>query len=335
MTTNAATLPDIANWANLTIEERQLLVKANRDVRPYDDKEAQAKFSARYTVCFDILKPYVESLGQFKVLKAHKHQMRDSKDKWTHERIVDSIVRGMCSQLWIHEAPVAQHLINQHKAGETIELIGSEVLRCWACGESSGVIEMKGNTLRPLQFDRTKPLGCPALIELEDCPIDPKLPYSAEIDVPSGNMVMANHLSPLFKEVDDKYSEEMSINYVWGRKNTTLAYAKQGYIEMNIGNCSCCMYKMNNDGSKFVVGESECVKGRKQVADVCTDFWGYGVADLDLATKNGLAAMQKDRPHMHFNIIPCKPGRYRFTHRYHLCRNDKREIFTHIEWVSP
>jgi hypothetical protein len=329
-----STLPDITNWANLTIEERQLLVKADRDKRPVDDKEAQAWFSLRFNACEAIIKPYVESLGQFKVIKAHKHAMRDYKDKWAHDQIVSSIVHAMLGRLWIYEATVAQHLIDQHKAGEMIELIGCEVLRCYSCGKHSHIVEMKGNTLKPLQYDETKPFPCFDHVELEDCPIDAKLPYSAEIDIPSGKMVMANHLSPLFKEVDEKYSEEMSINYVWGRKNTTLAYAKQGYIEMNIGNCSCRMYKMNNTSSKFVVGESDCVKGRKEVANVCTDFWGYGIADLDLAMKNGLEKMQKDRPHMSFDVIPCKPGRYRFTHRYHLCRDSKREIFTHIEWIE-
>jgi hypothetical protein len=330
-----STLPDLANWANLTIEERQLLVTADREAHPYNAPDSQAKFTARATACRAILQPYVESLGQFEVLKAHNHQMRDSTDKWTHERIVSSVVYGLCGLLWVYEAPVVHHLIERHKAGEALELLRGDILRCWACGQASELTRLQGNTLTPLRYDHSKPLSNFDHIELSDCPIDPALPYSAEIDVPSGKMVMANHLSPLFKEIEDPHSEENNICYVWGRKNCTLEYAKQGYIEMNIGNCSCVMYQTNEAGTKFIIGESGCVRGRKEIASVCTDFRGYGIADLHLAMKNGLAAMQTDRPHMSFDIIACKPGRYRFTHRYHLCRDDKREIFTHVEWIGP
>ena len=330
----AFTIPDIDNWANLTKEERKLLGELDRNAHPFKAPGAQETFNARYNACEAILKPYVESLGQFKILKAHKHAIRDSKTDWVHERLVERLVRAMCTGLQIYAAPVVHHLIAQHKAGETLKLRSGDVLRCYSCGATSHIIEMKGNTLTPFQYDRvTRPRSFKHL-ELDTCPIDPKLPYSAEIDIPSGKMVMANHLSPLFKEIEDKHSEEKSINYLWGRKNCTLEYAKQGYIEMNVGNGSCCMYQTNREGSKFIIGESSCVRGRKEVASVCTDFWGYGIADLDLAMTNGLEAMQKANPCSRFDIVPCKPGRYRFTHRYHLCGRDGNEIFTHIERIG-
>lgn len=330
-----AIIPDIANWAHLTIEERQALVRADRDDRPIGDKDAQERFNVRYNACKAFLEPYVKGLGQFRVIKAHKHAIRDTKDKWIHERVVDSIVHAMTGRLWIMELPVAQYLIDQHRAGETIELIGCEVLRCWSCGTASSIIEMTGNTLKPLRYKPGRSFLDFSHVELEDCPIDPKLPYSVEIDIPSGEMVVSNHLSPLFEEIKDRHSEGKSINHLWGRKTCTEEYAKQGYIEMNIGNCSCRLYKMNKDSSKFVMGESDCVRGRNEVANVCTDFWGYGIADHELAKKNGLAQMTKERPHQSFDIVPCKPGRYRFTHRYHLCRDEERGIFTHIAWVGP
>jgi hypothetical protein len=260
--------------------------------------------------------------------------MSDSKEKWYHEHLVESIVHAMVGRLWVMQPPVVQELIDKHKAGETIELIGCEVLRCWACGESSSIIEMKGNTLKPLQYQHPGSLKDFRHVELDECPIDPKLPYSVEINIPSGEMVVANHFSSLFDEIKDRYSAEKSINFLWGRKNCTEEYAKQGYIEMNIGNCSCRMYQMNKAGTKFVMGASDCVRGRKPVANVCTDFWGYGITDRQLALKNGLEAMMKDRPHMDVDVVKCKPGRYRFTHRYHLCREDERGIYTHIEWVG-
>lgn len=331
----AFVIPDINNWANLTREERILVAEINRKENPHDAPDAQAKFRLRYDACEAIIRLYVESLGQFEVLKAHKHTIRDSETKWVHERLVDRLTRSMVGSLWLYEAPVVHHMITQHKAGEAIRLTQGEVLRCPVCGDVSHIIELKGNTLTPFQYDMSKKLGSRGDIEMEDCPIDATLPYSAAINIPSGKMVMANHLSPLFNEIEDKYAEEKSINHLWGRKNCTLEYAKQGYIEMNIGNCSCRMYQTNREGSKFIVGESECVRGRKEVANVCTDFRGYGIADLDLATKNGLEAMKKDNPYSSFDVIDCKPGRYRFTHRYHLCRDDKREIFTNIAWVGP
>lgn len=327
-------LPNIEDWATLSEADRTLLARAENADRPDDEEKAKAQFSARYEACEAVIKPYIESLGQFKVVQTHKHAMSDSGAGWGHENLVSSIVHAVIERCWPMAAPVARYWIDQHKAGETMEIHG-EMLRCWSCGEKASIWEMTGNVLKPLRYDRAKPLRDFSHIELGECPIDPTLPYSVEIDVPSGKMVVANRLSPLFKEIEDKYSEEKCVNYLWGRKNCTEEYARQGYVEMNIGNCACRMFRMDPEGSKFVMGDYECASGHEEVASVCTDFWGYGIADFDLAVKNGLAKMQEDRPHMDFNIVECKPGRYRFTHRYHLCREDGTDIYTYIELVGP
>jgi hypothetical protein len=322
---------EIANWANLTKDQQLALYKRDAARRSTGtDVKSMEAYRTIFEPCVKMFKDYLESLGPFEVVNGHNHAL-DVTDKYARETLIERLSTALTSWLLIKAPPVAQFVIDRHRAGTTIAAC-CEALRCRSCGVHSHVVEITGTKLRPLQYDMKTPRSCEH-VEFEDCPIDATQPYSVEIDIPSGEMVVANFLTPLYGEVKDKYSEQNNINYVWGRKNCTEEYARRGYIEMNIGNCGCYLFKMNKAGSKFIMGDDGSVKGRKEVARVCTSFWGYGIADHEDAKLKGLAEKMKDHD---FTIVKCVPGRYRFTHRYHLLRDglSDDDIYTHIEKVG-
>lgn len=319
----------LADWANLTKEQRIELSKEERLRRPTDEKLEAAYFHEKYDTCQRMFEEYLNTLGPFEVVAGHGHTI-DVTSKRAREDLIERLSAYLTGGLLIMEPPVVRYTIAQHQAGETLQAHG-EALRCSSCGEHSHIVEITGTKLRPLVYERD-PHGL-GHVEFSECPIDPTQPYSVEIDIPSGEMIVANHLAQLFDEIKDKYAERNSINYVWGRKNCTEEYAKQGYIEMNIGNCSCELFQMNAERSKFIMGDSDSVSGRRTVARVCTDFWGYGIADHEDAKRRGLATKMPD---LEYSIVRCVPGRYRFIHRYHLLRSGLSDdgIYTYIERVE-
>jgi len=209
-------------------------------------------------------------------------------------------------------------------------------------------------------------------VEWGDCMyIDGFGPYSVEIDIPSGHMLFSNHFRKLYDwttiegNEDKRWSDEFSINQLHGRKRTSEETAKLNCAELNIGNCSCIMYQNANDEDKFIVGDYGEIEekledgtwnyrypfeeaGYKEVGNICCDYWGYCVVDkkdfLNKTSKKDLVKRRVEKGVVHYNSesldtdivqVKCKAGRYRFTHRYHLCHDDKDgQIYTHIERIG-
>ena len=172
-------------------------------------------------------------------------------------------------------------------------------------------------------------------------------PYSVELDVKSGIMLFANHFKQIYdlsESIGDrKYTQEFSINELHGRKRTSEEYAKLGLIDLNIGNCGCHMFRTSKAKDSFIVGDSgyDCddkfrfPKTWKEVGDVCTDYWGFCIVDKnDFLNKIGKTESALKELDIDMTEIVCKPGRYRFTHRYHELEVKDDGIYTHIEWIS-
>jgi hypothetical protein len=191
--------------------------------------------------------------------------------------------------------------------------------------------------------------------------------YSIELDIPSGKMLVTNVLHQWFNPwvgdmKDQKYKQENNICHLHGQKRDTERQASNGCGEFHISNCGCDMYQMDGTAEKFVMGfgyweddEAEHNyfddNGGIQVADVCTGYWGYYMVDLDeflrragpdelempkrIDTDRMNECILKSRPNMTAAIVKCVPGRYRFTHRYHLVReSDKGKTYTTIERIG-
>lgn len=247
--------------------------------------------------------------------------------------------------------------------------------RCQTCGE--GHFHLRINRpAKTLDVIRTayrrnpgSKWGSDRIVIDEDCLYKDGFPeYSVEINVPSGKMILANHLHPVYcwyKEEpyneDMHFQQEYSINQLAGRKRVTEAMASIGCVELNVGNCACEMFSVDGRNDEFVVGAWLSETGKeygvkdsshdprryKQVGDVCTDFWGFyicdhadflkRVGDDDLGPeteRDGMIWQESKTMDRELGIIPCEPGRYRFTHRYHLLEDDKAQIYTRITRVG-
>jgi len=323
------TLPDINKWSELTKVEQQALYKAYAENRPDADT-----FRQTYDDAIEIATAYFGSLGPFTIVDTIGHDFGNIHSKWGRERIIDRLASAVIHACMIPHPAVVRDLLDRHKAGETIKLY-SEVVRCWSCGEHSAKILLRGTEITPLAFKSGAKLGQGTYVPFEPCPIDPSIPYSVEIDIPSGKMLVANHFSHIFDDIQDKWAEKFSVNYLLGRKNCSEEYAKQGYVEMNIGNCSCRLFKMNKEGSEFHMGSWGHAEDEDEVASVCTDFWGFGITDHDRAMARGLEEVCAKNPYFSFDTVKCVPGRYRFTHQYHLLKDEEdTRPYTIIERIG-
>lgn len=165
--------------------------------------------------------------------------------------------------------------------------------------------------------------------------------YGVYLSVPSGKMVVANVFGKMFGELPDdiRYTEQYSLNCLEGRIRSTHWYAKNcNYIELNIGNHGCKMYQDLAKDDVFYMGygyyndtKKDFEKRKlKEVASVCTDFWGYCVADYDECVKRGL--LESD---LSYDIVECKPGSYLFLHYYNRKGEGEQELFTTISYSGP
>ena len=275
--------------------------------------------------------------------------------KWDHKEISDRIAshfRFHCHTLEemqeMHDRSVKEGHFSQTDARS----------KCYHCGEETyglniytdGKVKMWNWNLKNRK-DHKK-------YEWEICSCQELKPVVVEIDIPSGKMLVANHFHVLeecdlykLPEFEDKqYTEPWSINHLAGQRRTMEAYAKHtNHCNLNIGNCACDMYRMKDDPNHFVVGgmlhdvedyleEDEDIEPAaatiaEQVADVCTDYWGYCVIDW---TEDRVKRLEEREPFSQsYDIVECQPGRYRFTHMYHMeGHNELGEIYTEIVRVG-
>lgn len=199
------------------------------------------------------------------------------------------------------------------EASHWVQLRRSCTFRCSECAEDLA-LECNGERLRCAN-------PCPYPNGMQ--------PYSIEVNVPSGKLVVANDLRDIFRVVGD-----FDIMASEGMRKTTLEYAKTGMAHAFVGNTCPGVYKINLD--KFVIGtrksnERPPVKGSRRIAGICTDLWWYSICDFDEYVRR----VGKEPPKEYgFEIVKCKPGVYRFTHLFHHTERDAPgQVYTEIDWV--
>lgn len=239
---------------------------------------------------------------------------------------------------------------------------------CRSCGESYFEFFYQDGLIQLYKFVNGK-----ITTKENRCPLSDGLkPYDVYIDIPSGEMLLANvvHGYDFYDEDSNdkngvsRYNTFYSLNNDAGKQNQAVAHSEQGSIQLCIGNCSCEMFQVDDSGEKFIVGDGfygeewdykEIPKSYTRVGDVCTDWWGYCVVDKkEFVKRQGdtLKSLKKSKYQGDFPkrtrydieysnqrhtrtgfVIKCKAGRYRFRHQY-LCKRDDPRVYTYVERVG-
>jgi hypothetical protein len=247
-----------------------------------------------------------------------------------HSILVHDINRLPESPIWniVHgSTPPEQHFslwMDRHSRGEPMPIRLTPEFRCSCCGVKACMGTLTKDVLTITHVHDNRPL--------EPCPIDRQKPYSVEIDIPSGKMVVGNFFKELRNIPHDAWHNDPrrpmyavdSVNYHIGRQARSEMLAKRGYVELCIGNCGCSVYR---DGDGLVVLGDEDAR-KPLLADVCTDVWAYGVVDHDLFVKHGCDTEQITA------IIDVAPGRYRCEHHYDTDAGQESMVWTTISRVT-
>lgn len=229
-------------------------------------------------------------------------------------RIIDDIVYGFADLKKSVVLRLAK-AINNGKTVSPVRLKDRSNTSCPHCGQRLGY-----------SFDGKK------LAVIGECPY-PKgqPPYSIELNVPSGKMVVANDLRDGFPVLGS-----YNVNTIEGIKNTMLAYAKVGMAHGFVGNSCPGVYRAKKSKSEFAIGcngkQGHPIKGARRIASVCTDLWWYSIVDYDKFVEH----YGEEPDSQYYNIVKCEPGVYKFTHRHHIENNkdwNDTKVFTLIKRV--
>lgn len=208
-------------------------------------------------------------------------------------------------------------------------------LDCDHCGEDFGydgfTVDVETNVLTILGDECKYPQGLTSIVEL---------------DVPSGKMLVANVLRPVFRVEEDF---EIGLSSAYGRHKMTKAYEEQGMVNLFVSNTSPEFYRTGAD--RFVVANvdndyiyfseedaakdiQEKISGWKEAGSIITDVWAYEVADYDVFVSRG----GKPEELSNSFVVDVEPGTYRFVHHegeagFDWDSDEPVLVFTEIERV--
>lgn len=223
------------------------------------------------------------------------------------KEFLSSVMKTLYMSPWDVSKQDAKDLHSAIKSDHPLERfvpvrIRIDLRDCSCCGEKSLGLETDGHMLR---FS-----GPP-------CAYPDGLPVTEwELNVPSGQIVVANDLRELFP-VDDDFDVCTTI----GCHRTTLAYAEAGMSHAYVGNscpgvylCKDGTYKIANPpagGKDDPSFEGDCVAG------VTTDLWWYSMCDREEFRRRCKRFKVKTSDFSH-TVVRVEPGVYRFRHHNDL-----------------
>lgn len=203
---------------------------------------------------------------------------------------------------------------------------------CSCCGEGF-TIETNGKVVRIAGPPCKHPNGLP--------------PNEWELNVPSGKLVVANDLRPLFPlpEAED----EFDINTNIGCRQTAQAYAAVGLSHAFVGNtcpgvyrCKDGTFKIANPpgderwdeklGSYVPIEPAPEFDG-EEVADICTDLWWYSICDYEEYQRRRKHFKQKRN--FNIKVVDVPPGVYRFRHNDRTPESPEECVYARFERVRP
>ena len=175
-------------------------------------------------------------------------------------------------------------------------------------------------------------------------------PYSVEMDIPSGKLVIANDLRQ-FIDVAADYD----VNYEEGCKRTAEAYAANGMFHFFLGNTCPGIYQkgdfitignakhdevdyVDEDGKKIqqkiidAANKAADKKAKerekpygKDLGSVCTDLWWYCGVDYEYLKKKAGKDFKRIIKDHYTTIVKLTPGRYKATGLTHVARQHERK----------
>lgn len=140
-----------------------------------------------------------------------------------------------------------------------------------------------------------------------------------EIDVPTGKLVIADSLEPVFIP-----AAVGNINYGRGQHETTLQYAKDYKVASAFVGNSCPTVVQQANGDYLVVSvefdeeKNDVIfeNGEQEVAHVVTDSWSVELTDYQNWLDQGGEELNDGASHR-YTVLAVAPGKYRWTVKSH------------------
>jgi hypothetical protein len=203
------------------------------------------------------------------------------------------------------------------------------------------------------------------LVAKTTCELTEGIPMVIEIAVPSGKMIVTDHLSPTFD------FDLLNYNSKAGQAEAQQIMAAQGCAFGPVGNTSPWLLK-TGVGAMVIANLDEDLEPEElghvtgdRLAFICTDMWAYSIADLDHFVATARAkfeaateaqrltltrdelfdwAVQPGDPRERIDklgwtvsVVDVAPGTYRFTHHTGEKDYDRDAwpvTYAHIEFVE-
>lgn len=198
------------------------------------------------------------------------------------------------------------------EVAEPVEFTTSFINFCGECGERLRV-SFDGKTLRFMN-PCSQPEGA--------------LPYSFDIQVPSGKLYVANYLADLCPDAEYEWEKApdnttRDINTTVGSKNVTLDYAARNMIYVFVGNSCPGVYRQKSgqitvaSGAYNYDSDEDILPEGEGLGWICTDLWWYSMMDAT-DVKNRFNKHIKNHDNFdewikkkNCQIIDVEPGNYR------------------------
>ncbi len=154
----------------------------------------------------------------------------------------------------------------------------------------------------------------------EKCPYPDGITTKTQLTVPSGQLIVADDLRPVYNGFNDK--RFASYNTVYGQHQVIQAYAEQGCAFGPVGNSSPTLYQTGlttyaiaNVGYDEETGSGIVPSGWAGRAWICTDLWAYSIADYEDWKDRCGDDVEHYRERLgHYTVVDVPPGTYQFTH---------------------
>lgn len=179
-----------------------------------------------------------------------------------------------------------------------------------------------------------------------DCPVPDGIEWSVDLAVPSGRMIVADSLRPVY-DVSLRYERDVpGYSSILGQMLHCKEQEAIGCAYGPTSNIALGLFRLDDRPDSYVIasvddevepGEPDHLEAT-EVANICTDLWAYSIADLDhfIARARDVVAAEDYDDHGYFHewslaawiadgadpdtlprdfvIVDVTPGTYRFTH---------------------
>ncbi|MEW1548394.1 hypothetical protein [Streptomyces tsukubensis] len=171
----------------------------------------------------------------------------------------------------------------------------------------------------------------------EPCPYPDGITTTITIDVPSGKLLIADDLRPVFNWDGNAIA---SYNSILGQAQAVEAMAAVGCAYGWVGNSCPGLYRTGPDSyiiatPRYDDDGNPSLSEDTRLAAICTDLWAYSIADLEHWKSQGgdsLALGWSD------TVVDVPPGTYRFIHhsgeRSFDSDSEETVTFAHVERIT-